>query len=90
MSIGRLPDVPMPYLGIEEFWMTSDLLKQAEEQGKGIMVWTVNKENLLHKYVRMNTFSLITNNVDKAIEVRNSYDKQKTLYERIQIIMERL
>lgn len=90
MSIGRLPDVPMPYLGIEEFWMTSDLLKQADEQGKGIMVWTVNKENLLHKYVRMNTFSLITNNVDKAIEVRDSYDKQKTLYERIQIIIERL
>lgn len=90
MSVGQLPEVEMPYFGIEEFWMTSSLMQQAEAKGKGIMVWTVNKENLLHKYMRMNTFSLITNNVDTAIAVRDSYDKQKTLYERIKIIMERL
>lgn len=89
MNIGRIPDTPSTYLSLEDFSVTSRLVQQAEEQEKHIFVWTVNKEELMHHYMQLNVYGLITNHVGEAVKVRDSYEEEQGMVQRIQWLIQR-
>lgn len=90
LNVGSLPPTPTNYIGLEEFSINKTLLNEAAEAGKGIMVWTVNKEDLIHKYMRMNVDGIITNNVDTAVAARDTYSEKLSLLDRVLILLDKM
>lgn len=83
LNVGRLPKTASEFLSLEDFSVTSGLIKNANEQEKKIFVWTVNKEDLMHTYMRMGVYGLITNHVTDAVNVRNTYEEEQGLLQRL-------
>lgn len=88
LNIGNLPLTETPYLGLEEFSINDTLLKEADEKQIEIMIWTVNKTDLLHKHIRNNSAYIITNYPREAVEIRDSYNKSQTFTKRIKYLLD--
>lgn len=83
LNVGSLPSSPSPYLSLEDFSVTNKLIQQANQNEKKIFVWTVNKEDLMHTYIRMGVYGLITNHVTDAVNVRNVYEEEHGMLQRL-------
>ncbi|WP_271495721.1 glycerophosphodiester phosphodiesterase [Enterococcus sp. 5H] len=88
LNIGNLPEIEADFLVLEEFSFTTRLLEQAREQGKTVFVWTVNRENLMRKYLRLDIDGMITNYPQTALQLRANFDKEHTLTARIKALIE--
>lgn len=88
LNVGELPNSPAPFLSLEDFSVTKKLVQHANEQEKKIFVWTVNKEELMHSYMRLGVYGLITNHVTDAVKVRNVYEEEQGMYQRLKWILE--
>lgn len=88
LNVGKLPATTANYLSLEDFSVSPSLVKQATEQEKGIFVWTVNQENLMHRYIRLGVYGLITNHVSDSVNVRNVYEEEQGLLQRLLWIIE--
>lgn len=88
LNVGELPNSPAPFLSLEDFSVTQKLVQHANEQEKKIFVWTVNKEELMHSYMRLGVYGLITNHVTDAVKVRNVYEEEQGMYQRLKWILE--
>lgn len=88
LNVGELPNTPAPFLSLEDFSVTKKLVTHANERDKKIFVWTVNKEDLMHTYMRLGVYGLITNHVTDAVKVRNVYEEEQGLYQRLKWILE--
>lgn len=88
LNVGRLPKTDSQYLSLEDFSVTNKLVKHANQQDKKIFVWTVNKEELMHTHMRLGVYGLITNHVTNAVKVRNMYEEEQGLLQRLLWIIE--
>lgn len=88
LNVGSLPKTDMPFLSLEDFSVTGDLVKDANRHDKKIFVWTVNEEELMHAYMRMGVYGIITNHVTDAVNVRNMYEEEQGLVQRLLWIIE--
>ena len=88
LNVGRVPKTESIFLSLEDFSVTADLVKNAEKEDKKIFVWTVNKENLMHHYIRMGVYGLITNHVSDAVDVRDTYEEEQGLLQRLLWLIE--
>lgn len=88
LNVGSLPKTTSQYLSLEDFSVTTKLVKDANENGKKIFVWTVNKEELMHSYMRMGVYGLITNHVTNAVNVRNMYEEEQGMMQRLLWLIE--
>lgn len=82
-NVGNLPDIPADFLVLEDFSVNQRLLNQAREQNKTIFVWTVNRESLMRDYLRMDIDGMITNQPKRAIELRQSFEEEKSFSQRV-------
>lgn len=87
LNIGKLPQTETEFIGLEEFSINQKILDEARDSDLQIMIWTVNKEALLHKYMRLDASAIITNYPKRAVEIRDSYNEEKTFTERIKYIL---
>lgn len=83
MNIGGVPDTPAMYLSIEDFSIRPSFMKQLSEEEKLLFVWTVNEERLMHEYMQLGVHGLITNYVSDAVRVRDYYEEEIGLFDRV-------
>lgn len=88
LNVGRLPKTDAQFLSLEDFSVTSKLVKAANQQDKKIFVWTVNKEDLMHTHMRSGVYGLITNHVTSAVKVRNVYEEEQGMLERLKMLID--
>ncbi|GGG26296.1 glycerophosphoryl diester phosphodiesterase [Lysinibacillus alkalisoli] len=88
LNIGEIPDTTADFLSLEDFSVTKSLKQRADEADKKIFVWTVNQEDLMHHYMRLDVYGLITNYVTEAVKVRDSYEEDQGLLQRVQFLIE--
>ncbi len=88
LNVGSLPKTTSQYLSLEDFSVTTKLIQNANEEEKKIFVWTVNKEELMHSYMRMGVYGLITNHVTDAVNVRNVYEEDQGMLQRLLWLLE--
>ncbi|MBF2638316.1 glycerophosphodiester phosphodiesterase [Listeria welshimeri] len=84
LNIGNLPKTSADFIVLEDFSINKRLLTQAKQNNKKVFVWTVNKEKLMQMYLRKNIDGIITNYPKKAIELRDSLNKNDSLRSRIE------
>ena len=53
----------------------AEFLKEYQESGLKVMVWTVNKKEDMEKFIKADLEAVITNYPDKALEIRKSLQK---------------
>lgn len=53
----------------------AEFLKEYQESGLKVRVWTVNKKEDMEKFIRADLEAVITNYPDKALEIRNALQK---------------
>ena len=53
----------------------AEFLKEYQESGLKVRVWTVNKKEDMEKFIKEDLEAVITNYPDKALEIRNSLQK---------------
>lgn len=53
----------------------AELLKEYQESGLKVRVWTVNKKEDMEKFIKADLEAVITNYPDKALEIRNALQK---------------
>ncbi|MBP1041780.1 glycerophosphodiester phosphodiesterase [Vagococcus sp. BWB3-3] len=88
LNLGSLPETMHDFYVLEEFSVTESLLTQAAAMNKEVFVWTVNKEDLLRKYLRLDVDGIITNHPDLAIKLRDSQEETRTFLNRVQYLLE--
>lgn len=88
LNVGSLPKTTSQFLSLEDFSVTTKLVRNANDQDKKIFVWTVNKEGLMHGYMRMGVYGLITNHVTNAVNVRNVYEEEQGMMQRLLWLIE--
>ncbi|MBP1040798.1 glycerophosphodiester phosphodiesterase [Vagococcus sp. BWB3-3] len=88
LNIGNLPSIPADFLVLEDFSVNQRLLDQAKAQNKTVFVWTVNRENLMRQYLRMNIDGMITNQPKRAIELRQSFEEDRGFGQRVRELMD--
>lgn len=86
-NIGNLPATSADFVVIEEFSLNERLVEQARQVGKGIMTWTVNEEDLVRRALRLNIDGIITNEPSQAKRVRQSFEENRTLVERVKELL---
>ncbi|MBC1288171.1 glycerophosphodiester phosphodiesterase [Listeria welshimeri] len=84
LNIGNLPKTSADFIVLEDFSINKRILTQAKQNNKNVFVWTVNKEKLMQMYLRKNIDGIITNYPKKAIEPRDSFNKNDSLRSRIE------
>ena len=88
LNIGNLPKTSADIVVIEEFSLNSRLIEQARDQGKGIAVWTVNREELVRRAFGFNLDGVITNEPSQAYQIRDTFDQERTLAQRVKELLE--
>lgn len=83
LNVGSLPKTTSQFLSLEDFSVTKKLVQNANQYDKKIFVWTVNKEELMHTYMRLSVYGLITNHVTDAVKVRDMYEEEQGLLQRL-------
>lgn len=88
LNLGSLPETVHNFYVLEEFSATESILAEAASMNKEIFVWTINKEDLLRKYLRLDVDGIITNHPDLAIKLRDSQEETRTFLNRVQYLLE--
>lgn len=88
LNIGNLPKTSADIVVIEEFSLNNRLMEQARQQGKGIAVWTVNREELVRRAFHLNVDGIITNQPSQAYRIRETFDQERTLTQRVKELLE--
>lgn len=88
LNVGNLPEIAADFLVLEEFSFTTTLLQQAREQEKTVFIWTVNRENLMKKYLRLDVDGMITNYSAQALQIRESFAEESSLTWRIRQLLQ--
>lgn len=88
LNIGSLPQSVHDFYVVEDFSITESLINEAAELDKDLFVWTVNKEELLKKYLRLDIDGIITNHPDLGIALRESQEATRTFANRVQYLLE--
>ncbi|MGO3197830.1 glycerophosphoryl diester phosphodiesterase membrane domain-containing protein [Vagococcus salmoninarum] len=88
LNIGSLPQSVHDFYVVEDFSITESLINEAAELDKDLFVWTVNKEELLKKYLRLDIDGIITNHPDLGIALLESQEATRTFANRVQYLLE--
>ena len=88
LNIGNLPKTSADIVVIEEFSLNNRLIEQARDQGKGIAVWTVNREELVRRAFGLNVDGIITNRPSQAYQIRETFYQERTLAQRVKELLE--
>ncbi len=90
VNIGGLPETPADFIVVEE-WSTSPELRDAAwDAGKGVLVWTVNDEEAMRRYLRAPVDGVITDHPDMGVAVREALAEDRSLTAKLWDALDRL
>ena len=81
-SFGKVTGLNCDYLILEEQPATADMIIQIKSSGKKAIVWTVDSDNSLYRFLDSNVDGIITNEVKNAKTTQERLDS-RTDVERI-------
>lgn len=81
-SYGDTASLNCDYLALEELSATSDAIDAVHEQGKQVLVWTVNDDDSQHRFMCSDADAIITDNITQAEEVRTEVSERSD-FERV-------
>ena len=81
-SFGDTAELNCDYLALEEETATVDTINSIHNNGKKVLVWTVNDDEVIEEFIQSGADELITDNLSGAKEIIEELDNQ-TPMERI-------
>ena len=78
-TLGDVSKLDCDILIMEEEISTTNRIDNIHEAGKEVMVWTVNTEYELQKYLDMEVDGIITDEIELAVEVENELQKRNDM-----------
>lgn len=90
LHFGNLIETNTEYITIEDFSARSGLVKQANNRGVGVFVWTINDPNLMLKHMSNGVSGIITNRVQMAQSAKRSIQEANTIRARLELMITKL
>ncbi|MCR5373652.1 MAG: glycerophosphoryl diester phosphodiesterase membrane domain-containing protein [Solobacterium sp.] len=79
MSFGDISSLNCDYIGLEEEAATYSVINAVHEQGKQVLVWTVNEAEKQRTFMLRDIDGIITDNVAQAAETVEELEKREDL-----------
>ncbi|MBR2727996.1 MAG: glycerophosphoryl diester phosphodiesterase membrane domain-containing protein [Solobacterium sp.] len=79
MSFGDISSLNCDYIGLEEEAATYSVISAVHEQGKQVLVWTVNEAEKQRTFMLRDIDGIITDNVAQAAETVEELEKREDL-----------
>ncbi|NLY21242.1 MAG: hypothetical protein GXZ08_08180 [Tissierellia bacterium] len=80
--IGNLPDTVHDFIAMEDYSINDKIIAQSKEKYSGLLVWTVNDDEKIKEYLKIDIDGIITNHPDTSVNIRDD-DSSKTFFDRI-------
>ena len=87
LNLGELPITKQDFLVLEDFSITKRTVLEADNMGVKLFAWTINDEDTMKKYFKLNINAIITSYPAKAVEIRNSSEDTRTFFNRVEYIL---
>lgn len=78
-SFGKTAELHCDYLGLEEEAASRQAIRAAHKQNKGVLVWTLNKEETQRYFLLTNADFIITDKVSQAMDLIDEIAKRSDL-----------
>ncbi|MFJ7916302.1 MULTISPECIES: glycerophosphoryl diester phosphodiesterase membrane domain-containing protein [unclassified Lysinibacillus] len=82
LNIGPM-DETVDFISLEEAWVTDQLISEMKQQKIKLFVWTLNKDQSLHDFIRKNVNGVITDLPDMALKIRKKQNERDYFLQRI-------
>ncbi|KMY32687.1 glycerophosphodiester phosphodiesterase [Lysinibacillus xylanilyticus] len=82
LNIGPM-DETVDFISLEEAWVTDQLIGEMKQQKIDLFVWTLNKDQSLHDFIRKNVNGVITDLPDVALKLRKKQNQREYFIQRI-------
>lgn len=82
LNIGPM-DETVDFISLEEAWVTDQLIAEMKQQKINLFVWTLNKDQSLHDFIRKNVNGVITDLPDMAMKIRKKQNEREYFLQRI-------
>lgn len=82
LNIGPM-DETVDFISLEEAWVTDQLISEMKQQKIKLFVWTLNKDQSLHNFIRKNVNGVITDLPDMALKIRKKQNEREYFLQRI-------
>ena len=79
ISFGKIESTPFDYLALEEEISTDENINAIHDQGKKIMVWTVNDEDDIESFMNSDADAIITDSVKLAGEIKTKLSEREPI-----------
>lgn len=87
LNIGALPKTEHDFLVLEEFSATPTLIQTAKKEGIRLFLWTINRDELMKRYLRLDIDGMITNHPDRALHYRTESEEKKSFVSRVRYFL---
>lgn len=89
LNFGSLPETNHDFLVLEDFSISKNIIEDAKKRDIKLFAWTINEDDLMQKYFRLNIDAIITNYPERAIEIRENKEYTKTFINRVRFLLQR-
>lgn len=83
VNFGSVPNKGADFIAIEQFFVGQGLVDQAKELDMPILVWTVNTERDMQKFLEMKVDGIITNHPDVLAQLLANFDDDRYFMNRL-------
>lgn len=90
IALGGVPDTPGDFVVVEEWSYSAALRDGAWDEGKGVLVWTVNAASDMRRFLRDGVDGIITDHPDVAIGEREAIAAEEGMTARLLDALDRL
>lgn len=85
-SFGKTADLNCDYIGLEEESATKDAIRSIHQEGKKVLVWTVNKKGSQKYFLCTRADAIITDYVSRAAAIASELEERSDLERMIDTI----
>ncbi len=90
LNVGGMPETVADFIVVEDWSYTTALRDAAWDRGVGVLVWTINDDGLLHRYLREPVDGIITDKLATALQLREEISDDTDLAPRLMDAVSRL
>ena len=76
ISFGQIENTPFDYLALEEEIATDDTIASVHKKGKKLLVWTVNEEGDIEKFLTSDADAIITDSVKLSGKIKTRLENR--------------
>ena len=87
LQFGAFAKNEVDFYVLEAFSYTSELAKQAHQEGKELYVWTINDEDEIQNFLYRPVDGIITDKLETLKEIQNGISDNQTYFERVGQLM---